>query len=381
MEKVRVYELAKELNTTSKRLMEKLGEVNVVVKNHMSLLEDHELDALYKHIGIIKHDGKKAETEDKKAVPPAAAAQPKPEPKKDTKSAPRIIRTTEIIINSKNEMRDSAQQSRNDFQRNDFQRNDYQRNDFQRGDVRGARNDVRHDFVRSSDANSGLRAGFVRDSRPDYAKDPNKGQRQDQHKPIQNIPVKDAAKPPVQETVKPQSTLRNDAADIHVEVSPQSKIEAVRTESVKEQLTEINAETVAAKKEDITQMHDEPKKLKEPAKAAKEKHEGVKTHQEKPVQTSETVSEEAPVTSNTAAAESESRGEKPQHIEEQQSDKPQSDKPQSDRPQYQSDRPQGDRPQYQGNRSQGDRPQYQGDRSQGDRPQYQGNRSQGDRPQ
>ena len=87
MEKVRVYELAKELNTTSKRLMEKLAEVNVVVKNHMSLLEDHELDALYKHIGVIKHDDKKVEPEEKKTAAPVQQ-QPKTEPKKDTKSAP-----------------------------------------------------------------------------------------------------------------------------------------------------------------------------------------------------------------------------------------------------------------------------------------------------
>lgn len=32
MEKVRVYELAKELNTTSKRLMEKLAEIDIKVK-------------------------------------------------------------------------------------------------------------------------------------------------------------------------------------------------------------------------------------------------------------------------------------------------------------------------------------------------------------
>ena len=53
MDKARIYELAKELNTTSKRLMEKLAEININVKNHMSLLEPHELDALYKHIGVI----------------------------------------------------------------------------------------------------------------------------------------------------------------------------------------------------------------------------------------------------------------------------------------------------------------------------------------
>ena len=32
----RVYEIAKELNTTSKRLIEKLSEINIVVKNHES---------------------------------------------------------------------------------------------------------------------------------------------------------------------------------------------------------------------------------------------------------------------------------------------------------------------------------------------------------
>jgi translation initiation factor IF-2 len=53
LEKVRVYELAKELNTTSKRLTEKLAEINIFVKNHMSLLSDDELKALYNHIGII----------------------------------------------------------------------------------------------------------------------------------------------------------------------------------------------------------------------------------------------------------------------------------------------------------------------------------------
>ena len=64
----------------------------------------------------------------------------------------------------------------------------------------------------------------------------------------------------------------------------------------------------------------------------------------------------------------------------------QGQRPQGDRPPYQGQRPQGDRPQgqgYQGNRPQGDRPQgqgYQGQRPQGDRPPYQGNRPQGDRP-
>ena len=65
-----------------------------------------------------------------------------------------------------------------------------------------------------------------------------------------------------------------------------------------------------------------------------------------------------------------------------QGDRPgyQGNRPQGDRPGYQGNRPQGDRPGYQGNRPQGDRPGYQGNRPQGDRPGYQGNRPQGDRP-
>ena len=52
-----------------------------------------------------------------------------------------------------------------------------------------------------------------------------------------------------------------------------------------------------------------------------------------------------------------------------------------DRPQRYGDRPQGDRPQRYGDRPQGDRPQRYGDRPQGDRQQRYGDRPQGDRQQ
>lgn len=42
MGKVRVYDLAKELGTTSKKLIEVMEEMNIGVKNHMSTLEDNE---------------------------------------------------------------------------------------------------------------------------------------------------------------------------------------------------------------------------------------------------------------------------------------------------------------------------------------------------
>ena len=66
----RVYEIAKELNTTSKRLIEKLSEINIVVKNHMSLLEGDEIDSLYDYIGVIRHDEEKDVSSDKnKPIP------------------------------------------------------------------------------------------------------------------------------------------------------------------------------------------------------------------------------------------------------------------------------------------------------------------------
>ena len=40
MAKVRVYELAKDLNMTNKQLLNKMKELKIQVKSHMSSLED-----------------------------------------------------------------------------------------------------------------------------------------------------------------------------------------------------------------------------------------------------------------------------------------------------------------------------------------------------
>lgn len=152
LDKVRVYELAKELNTTSKRLMEKLAEINIEVKNHMSFLEEHELKALYQHIGVITHDEKKEDAEEKKAVP---SHQSRSDIKKDIKSAPRIIRTTEIIIDSGNEAKETLRSGSGGAQQNN------------RDNVHNKKRDI----VRVADENSGLRAGFIRDTGFDYSKD------------------------------------------------------------------------------------------------------------------------------------------------------------------------------------------------------------------
>ena len=94
MAKARIYEIAKQLNTTSKRLIEKLEEINIKVKNHMSLLKDDELDALYSHIGVVKKSEKK---EEKKVEKPKQAV------RKEISKGPRIIRTREIIVQTTEE--------------------------------------------------------------------------------------------------------------------------------------------------------------------------------------------------------------------------------------------------------------------------------------
>ena len=46
MSKIRVYQLAKDLNLTSKELIEKFESLGVEVHNHMSTLEDSDIEVL-----------------------------------------------------------------------------------------------------------------------------------------------------------------------------------------------------------------------------------------------------------------------------------------------------------------------------------------------
>jgi translation initiation factor IF-2 len=158
MEKVRIYELAKELNTTSKRLIEKLAEINIDVKNHMSYLDVQKLEALYKHIGVVSYYKEKNDMDNKK--PSISTPQNKVEQKKhevkDSKNAPRIIRTTEIILDE--EVSDKYKEDMNRKDRH------HGRN---RGESRGGR---RHGGIKVSVAGSGLRAGYVRDTGPTIKK-------------------------------------------------------------------------------------------------------------------------------------------------------------------------------------------------------------------
>lgn len=127
MNKPKIHELAKELNVTSRRLMEKLNEIKIFPKSHMTALEDDELEKLYKHIGVVqrvKNDVDNS-TSDGDAKPDLAEANAR-------KSAPRIIRKTEVIFHDDPPMQDPKEKKE------------------------------RKGFVRSSDSNDGLMAGFTR---------------------------------------------------------------------------------------------------------------------------------------------------------------------------------------------------------------------------
>jgi len=176
--------------------MEKLAEINIIVKNHMSFLEEEEIKALYEHIGVIQYsDGKKAENEEKKAV---ATPQTATDSKKDAKNKPRIIRKTEIIIDSQNDDRNMS-----GFPKRDS---------FDERGKREARGNRNRDFVKTADANSGLRAGFVRDTGLNFGKSLLK-----QHANTNvnaNVNVKKPAEEPVKEVRKPEQEQEKAKTDV-----------------------------------------------------------------------------------------------------------------------------------------------------------------------
>ncbi len=352
MEKYRVYELAKELNTTSKRLMEKLAEINIVVKNHMSLLEDHELGALYKHIGIIKHDDKKNEQEEKKTAP-VIHPQQKPEigkdHKKDAKSAPRIIRTTEIIIDTKKDQNDNTP--------------DYLKND-SRGTIRGdnkgnARTNPRQDIVRVADSNSGLRPGMMRDTSRDI------------RRPLNKEGISQVSKPQVAMETKTETKAVDYKVSENKTAENKTVIEKVAENIPESNVVKKDVETTGNLNQEkvIVEASETKSAIQQESQRQTDKHEPqVDVNQKSDINGS---------AAETHQAEVSRQGDRLQNNNQRQ-DRPYGDRNQNNGPRYQGDRQQG------GYRQQGDRPQGgyrpQGDRPQGDRPQG-GYRPQGDRPQ
>lgn len=64
MSKIRIYELAKELNVPSKDIIELLKEFNVNVKNHMSVIEDEAIKMAKEYFGAKDESGKEVPLDD-----------------------------------------------------------------------------------------------------------------------------------------------------------------------------------------------------------------------------------------------------------------------------------------------------------------------------
>ncbi|MGI6085661.1 MAG: translation initiation factor IF-2 [Acetivibrionales bacterium] len=107
--------------------MEKLNEIGIFPRSHMTTLEDDELEKLYKHIGVVKRvkDGADNSPGDGDAKSDSAEISTR-------KSAPRIIRKTEVVFHDDKTMQEPKEKK------------------------------DRKSIVRSSDANDGLMAGFTR---------------------------------------------------------------------------------------------------------------------------------------------------------------------------------------------------------------------------
>ncbi len=338
MEKARIYELAKELNTTSKRLMEKLAEINVNVKNHMSLLEPHELDALYKHIGVIRHDVKKNEVGEKKTVAESTNTVPekkkevKKEVKKDNKSAPRIIRTTEIIIDSNT---DDSPQS-NNFSKNET-KNVQKKN-------------YRNDYVKVESSTSGLRPGFVRDVKPDFKNKRNE---------VQKVVPK--------ETQVPKEEILNNSK-INQDIHKEEKIVAdnkgneskVLNDNSNAESAQLNNKVAAAEKEGQKSII---------------KPESVEPSAQPEIKPQQSVGAKKPEEVGSHGNE-ESHGKSEKQVTVQNDNSSANNVPVAEKPVQVTDRPQG---QYNNQRS--DRPQGQYNNQRSDRPQGQYNNQRSDRPQ
>ena len=75
--KIKMYELAKELNLTSKEILEKANELGIEVKSHMSAIDDSDADKIRKKYSKIetkqekntKKEEKSAKKEEKKQTP------------------------------------------------------------------------------------------------------------------------------------------------------------------------------------------------------------------------------------------------------------------------------------------------------------------------
>ncbi len=228
MNKPKIHELAKELNVTSKRLMEKLDEIGIHPKSHMTTLEDGELEKLYKHIGVVK-----------RVKNDAGAAHGDAESKSDhvdnaaRKSAPRIIRKTEVIIRDETPLQEPKDKKE------------------------------KKSFVRSSDSNDGLMAGFTRgrDNLISNVKKHPRHEAEEQKEEIKPI-LKSEAERPVDRQQKPV----DDILSIKKVSHKTEKIESTTEGSDVKEQENMQKESIVLEKPQIQPTEQVEKVVKTPVK-------------------------------------------------------------------------------------------------------------------
>jgi translation initiation factor IF-2 len=258
LSKLKIHELAKELNVTSRRLMEKLEEIGIHPKSHMSTLNNDELERLYKHIGIVDRTQKKDEQDSKKDA--GKSSRPEKVAKRDI---PRIIRKTEVVV-----------------------RDDYIL------DEQKEKKKERRSYVRSSDSNDGLMAGFTRSNdsviaairkRPkkEEPKPEPEDKKQEPIDILDSIVVTDRIKKPVDDILSIKKVARvSDLAE-----KPEDKQSAAKEEEsgqkekaeAETKKEEAKATRKAAKAEDKEKQEPKPEVETEKAKSKKEESSAEKT--------------------------------------------------------------------------------------------------------
>lgn len=157
--------------------MEKLAEIKIEVKNHMSFLQEEELTAFYKHIGFTKPEEvnksdadkvKRAQTGEANSNQPqeGQAKESKARANKEKKNAPRIIRHTEIIINTKKEPEQTFETKPSPWV------SAKKKTPSSSNSAKSSNNKIKNYSV--VDSSSGLRLGFVRSVEDDYFRDEKK---------------------------------------------------------------------------------------------------------------------------------------------------------------------------------------------------------------
>ncbi len=364
MSKIRVHELAKQLNVENKALLDKLDEFGITGKKHSSSLEEDEIKKVLSHFS-----SKQAKPAEKAAERPAdkhaeSVPQRREPIQRQTSGEATPAQNTAKPAKAPQGLRQEAEAhspSKTEKERTPVQRHAPQR------------------IAYSSD-------------RPNVNRTINVHQRPPQQKPV---PTQGAQKHPAipQRPESPaagntEKTANPAAGEVRNTATP---------ETVKPSV--IQAQPVAEQKKTVEHIDKKPAK---PELAAEVKTEEVKITDKTVTLEPAKVEEKPAVKTNTAtqptSEQRPSAGDRPAHgARAAQGDRPpyqQRTGAQGDRPPYQqrtgqSDRPpyqprtgaQGDRPPYQQRTGQGDRPPYQPRTgAQGDRPPYQQRTGQGDRP-